>query len=206
MPKAPTVQAMTTAGVHRAGTTPGLPGIGLSRAFRIGVFVGWTTVVASLQDPAHRPIGMVWALLTLVAGGSGWILAGNAGGAAAGAVVGFVGYLAVIMLMSMIIEPVLFTRADLVWLIDEPGRRGCAKATVLEDTCAWRLTSVAAWPFGRGIGTELTRAVTVDADRTGRTVQLTAENRRVGAMYERFGFTYVRPGRREMRRNPGEGR
>lgn len=198
------MQAMTTAGVHRAGTAHGLPGIGLPRALRIGVLLGWTTVVASLQDPVHRPIGMVWALLTLVAGGFGWILAGSLGGAAAGAAVGFVGYLVIIMLMSVIIEPALFTRADMVWLIDEPGRHGCAKASVV-DGGAWRLTSVAAWPFGRGIGTQLTQAIAVDADHSGHVVQLTAENRRVGALYERFGFTYPAPGRRGMRRTPAGG-
>ena len=143
---------------------------------------------------------MMWALLTVVAGWFGWVLAGPVG-AVLGAAVGFVGYFAVIMLLSMIIEPILFGRAARVWLINEPGRRGCAKAAELDDG-EWRLSSVAAWPFGRGIGSELTEAVTADADRSERTVQLTAENRRVGSLYERFGFTYPRPGRREMRRDP----
>jgi hypothetical protein len=186
--------------VHRAGAADGLAAVSLSRALRVGVLVGWTTAAASLRDPAHRVIGMMWALLTVVAGWFGWILAGPQT-AVLGAVVGFGGYFAVIMLLSMIIEPILFARAARVWLIDEPERRGCAKAVEIGDG-AWCLSSVAAWPFGRGIGSELTEAVTADADRSQRTVQLTAENRRVGSLYERFGFTYPQPGRREMRRDP----
>ncbi|HEY5881794.1 MAG TPA: hypothetical protein VIU11_22990 [Nakamurella sp.] len=189
-----------TDAVHRAGAADGLAAVSLSRALRVGVLVGWTTAAASLRDPGHRVIGMMWALLTVVAGWFGWILAGPQT-AVLGAVVGFVGYFAVIMLLSVIIEPVLFARAARVWLIDERGRRGCAKAVETSDG-AWRLRSVAAWPFGRGIGSELTEAVTADADRCQRTLQLTAENRRVGSLYQRFGFTYPRSGRHEMRRDP----
>ena len=70
------------------------------------------------------------------------------------------------------------------------------------DSGDWRLTSVAAWPFGRGVGTEMTKAVTADADRSRPGGSSHAENRRVGSLYERFGFTYPRPGRRVMRRDP----
>ena len=186
--------------VHRAGAADGLAAVSLSRALRVGVLLGWTTAAASLRDPAHRVIGMMWALLTVVAGWFGWILAGPQA-AVLGAVVGFGGYFAVIMLLSMIIEPILFARAARVGLLDEPGQHGCAKAVEIGDG-VWRLTSVAAWPFGRGIGSELTKAVTADADRRQIVVQLTAQNRRVGILYERFGFAYPRPGRREMRRDP----
>ncbi len=189
-----------TDSVHRAGTAEGLPKVGLSRALQTGVLVGWTTAAASLRDPVHRPIGVMWALLTVVAGWFGGILAGLVG-AIVGAAAGFGGYFAVIMVMSMITEPVLFSRAPRVWFINEPGRRGCAKAVEL-DSGDWRLTSVAAWPFGHGVGTEVTKAVTADADRRGRAVRLTAQNRRVGSLYERFGFTYPQVGRREMRRTP----
>lgn len=186
--------------VQRAGAADGLAAVSLSRAFRVGVLVGWTTAAASLRDPAHRVIGMMWALLTVVAGCFGWILAG-AQTAILGAVVGFVGYFVVILLLSMIIEPILFARAARVWLIDEPGRRGCAKA-VESDDGVWHLSSVAAWPFRHGIGSELTEAVTADADRSHRAVQLTAENRRVGSLYKRFGFICPQTGRRQMRRDP----
>lgn len=186
--------------IHRAGAAGGLPPVGLSRALRVGVLVGWTNAAASLRDPAHRPIGLMWALLTVVAGGFGWILAGS-WGAFLGAGVGFLGYFAVIMLLGMLIEPLLFVRAARVWLIDGPERHGCAKAVELGDG-AWRLTSVAVWPFGRGIATALTEAVTADADLCQRVVRLTAENRRVGSLYERFGFTYARQGRHEMLRDP----
>lgn len=186
--------------VHRAGTAEGLTPVRPARAVRVGVLVGWTTAASSMLDPLHRPIGSLWALLTVVAGGFGWVLAGLSG-APIGTAAGFVGYFIVIMLLSMIIEPVLFRRAEQVWLINEPGRRGCAKAVRLHDG-SWRLSSVAAWPFNQGIGTQLTAAVTTDADRNERTVQLMAENRRVGHLYERFGFTYSRRDRRVMRRDP----
>ncbi len=94
----------------------------------------------------HRPIGVMWALLTVVAGWFGGVLAGPVG-AIAGAATGFAGYFAVIMLVSMIIEPILFSRAPRAWFISDPGRRGCAKVAEL-DSGDWRLTSVAAWPFG----------------------------------------------------------
>lgn len=186
--------------VQRAGAGDGLAAASLPCALRAGVLVGWATAVSSLRDPAHRLIGTMWALLAVVAGGFGWVLAGPQG-AVLGTVTGFLGYFSVIMLMSMLIEPILFRRAARVWLIDGPGQSGCAKAVVRGDG-VWRLTSVAAWPFGQGVGTELTRAVTDDADRSQRTIQLTAENRRVGRLYERFGFTYERPGRRGMRCEP----
>lgn len=186
--------------LHRAGSADGLMAVSVSDAVKAGLLLGWTTAVSSVRDPAHRPIGMMWALLTVVAGGFGGVFNGTRG-AVAGAAAGFVGYAIVIMLMSVIIEPVLFRCADRVWLISGSGRRGCAKAVVRGDG-SWRLSSVAAWPFGRGIGTELTRAVVTDADRCQRTLELTAENRRVGSLYERFGFVYPRPGRREMHRSP----
>lgn len=186
--------------VCRGGTVEGLPPVGLSRALRTGILVGWTTAVASLRDPMRRPIGVMWGLLTVVAAWFGGILAGPLG-AVAGAAAGFGGYFMVIMLVSMITEPVLFSRAPRVWFLNEPGRRGCAKAAEL-DSGDWRLSSVAAWPFRRGVGTDITTAVTADADRGGRAIVLTAENRRVGRLYERFGFSYSQPGRRQMRRNP----
>jgi len=186
--------------VQRAGTDDGLAPVSLPCAMRVGVLVGWTTAVASLRDPAHRVIGMMWALLTVVAAGSGWVFAGMEG-AIVGAVAGLVGYFVVIMVMSMVIEPVLFRRATRVWLVDSHGRRGCAKA-MLRDNGVWQLTSVAAWPFERGIGAQLTSAATVDADRSQTVIQLTVENRRVGRLYERFGFRYEHPGRRGMRREP----
>lgn len=144
-------------------------------------------------------MGTLWIALTAAAGLFGLLLGGARGlviGAAAGAGV----YFLMIMTLGLVIEGRLFRRADRVWLLTSEVGRACAKVNVTTSG-AWDLTSVAAWPFKRDLGTHLVGEICRDADDAGREVILESRNDRVARLYLRHRFVEdPQRGRRAMRR------
>jgi len=193
--------------VHRAGSAVGLTPLPTGQTLRVGLLVGWTTAVAAALDPRprQRPVGTCWIAVTLTVGLSGLLFRG-AEGLIVGAAAGACGFFLIIIVLGLVIESVLFLRADRVWLLTSPAGRACAKVKVTSSG-AWHLTSVAAWPFERNLGTHLVRAICRDADDEGFEIVLQAQNPRVAGLYNRHRFVDD-PGRdhRAMRRLPTSAR
>lgn len=169
----------------------------------VGLLVGWTTAAAAALDPrlSQRPVGTLWIALSAVSGILGLLLGGAKGlvvGAAAGA--GF--YFVMIMALGAVIERRLFRRADRVWLVSSDVGRACAKVNLTPEG-AWKLSSVAAWPFARHLGSRVVGECCRDADDAGCEVVLLAQNERVAGLYRRHQFVDdPEGGRRAMRRMP----
>lgn len=189
--------------VQRGGSADGLKPLRLRQAMGVGLLVGWTTAAAAAMDPrpGQRPVGACWIALTVTSGLLG-LLVGGAGGLVAGASAGAGGFFLMTMLLGLAIESLLFKRADRVWLITSDLGRACAKVNVT-GSGDWDLTSVAAWPFKRDVGTYLVREICQDADNANRVIVLKAQNDRVARLYTRHQF--VDDGERDhraMRRLP----
>lgn len=155
---------------------------------RVGLLVGWTTAVAAALDPRprQRPVGTCWIAVSLAVGLLGLLLRGVEG-LLVGTVIGASVFFVMIMVLGFTIESALFWRADRVWLLTSPAGRACAKVTVT-DRGAWNLTSVAAWPFNRQLGTHLVGEICRDADTEGCEIVLEAQNPRVAALYNKHHF------------------
>lgn len=173
------------------------------QAARAGLLIGWATAAAAAMDPrpSQRLVGTLWIALTTASGILG-LLYGGAAGAVLGAVAGASLYFLMIMVLGAVIERRLFIRADRVWLITSDVGQACAKVNVTPSG-AWRLTSVAAWPFKRHLGGRVVSACCRDADDEGREVVLLVQNDRVAGLYRRYQFVDdPQRGRRAMRRIP----
>lgn len=174
--------------VHRAGSTGGLSPLPPRQAMQVGLLVGWATAVAAAMDPRprQRPVGTCWIAVAAACALLGLVLRGLEG-LVVGAVAGVAGFLLMIMVLGLVIERRLFLRADQVWLIVSAGGRACAKVNATPNG-AWKLTSVAAWPFNHHLGSHLVDEICRDADHAGREIILQAQNDRVARLYTRHNF------------------
>lgn len=154
----------------------------------MGLLVGWATAVAAAMDPRprQRPVGTCWVAVTAACALLGLVLGGTEG-LVVGAVAGVAGFLLMIILLGLVIERRLFLRADRVWLIVTDGGRACAKVNATPNG-AWKLTSVAAWPFKHHLGSHLVGEICRDADHAGAEIILQAQNDRVARLYTRHKF------------------
>lgn len=194
---------VVTPNVHRAGSTAGLKPLPPRQAMQVGLLVGWATAVAAAMDPRprQRPVGTCWIAVAAAGALLGLVLSGTEG-LVVGAVSGVAGFLLMIMVLGLVIERRLFLRADRVWMIVSEGGRACAKANVTPNG-AWKLTSVAAWPFKHHLGSHLVGEICRDADHAGREIILQAQNDRVARLYTRHQFVSSAQGdRRAMQRLP----
>ncbi len=194
---------VVTPNVHRAGSTAGLKPLPPRQAMQVGLLVGWATAVAAAMDPRprQRPVGTCWIAVTAACALLGLVLRGTEG-LVVGAAAGVAGFLLMIMVLGLVIERRLFLRADRVWLIVSEGGRACAKVNAT-STGAWKLTSVAAWPFKHHLGSHLVGEICRDADHAGREIILQAQNDRVARLYTRHQFVSGTQGdRRAMQRLP----
>lgn len=201
--RGPVSLSEVTPNVHRAGAAVGLTPLTRGQAMRVGLLVGWTTAAAAAMDPrpSQRPVGTLWIALTVVSGTLGLLL-GDFEGLVAVAAAGAGLYFLMILVLGAAVEGRLFMRADRVWLITSDAGRACAKVNVTPSG-AWKLTSVAAWPFKRHLGTRLVGDCCRDADDTGCEIVLLAQNDRVAGLYRRHHFVEdPQRGRRAMRRMP----
>ena len=194
---------VVTPTVHRAGSTAGLQPLPPRQAVQVGLLVGWTTAVAAALDPRprHRPVGTCWIAVAAASALLGLILRG-AEGLVVGAVTGAGGFFLMIILLGLVAESLLFLRADRVWVVVSDAGRACAKVNATSNG-AWKLTSVAAWPFNHHLGSHLIDQVCRDADHEDREIVLQAQNDRVARLYTRHQFVPGGQGdRRAMQRLP----
>lgn len=164
-------------------------------ALRDAMFVGSVTVAAAITDPLRYRSG--WMLILLVAAGSAtgatWALATGRVSwpyAVAGALAGLVVWLVLLLVATLLVEWSSFARATVVFRHRDGRSRAVARVAPSRRTAeTWRVSSVAAWPRGRGGGTAVMAQLIEEADRRGLALELTPSTARVRAWYEGLGFT-----------------
>lgn len=158
------------------------------------IFVGAVTVGAALTDPLRHRTG--WMLVLLAgagcATGATWALVTGRVPWPYG-IVGVLGavlvWLLLVLLAVLAVEWPAFRRADVVFRDRRAGSRAVARVTPSTRTAGtWRVSSVAAWPRGRGAGTAVMADLIAEADRRGLGLELTPSSSRVRAWYEGLGF------------------
>ena len=174
--------------VHRAGSVVDLAPLSMGQAMKVGLMVGWATAAAAAMDPRphQRPVGACWSGV-IAAGGLFGLVVGGTEGLAAEVAVGAAGFFMVIMVLGPVVEGLLFEQAARVWLVASDVGRACAKVNEAASG-AWELTSVAAWPFKRDLGSHRVGEICRDADQAGREIVLQARNGRVARLYTRHNF------------------
>lgn len=164
-------------------------------------FVAAVTVATAVRHPRHSRPARALGLLALAGGLAGALLAGPDRipygiGLGLAAAVGW--WLLSVVVGTLVAEGPGFARATRVFRIrDADGR---AMARVRESDGTWHLSSVAAWPPGRGLGERLMGQVTAAADAAGRAVELSPSSAPVARWYGRYGFV---PRGRLLVRPPG---
>jgi len=152
-------------------------------------FVAAVTVATAVRRPRHsRP---AWALgLLALAGAIVGALVASPGripyGIGLGLAAGAACWLCLVVVAALVVEAPAFARADRIVRIRDG--RGRAVARIRTDGLVWRLSSVAAWPSGRGLGEAVMLEVTSAADAAGVSVELAPSAAPVARWYGRYGF------------------
>lgn len=184
-----TVAARPVAGSSGRG---GRSSIAAADALLFGRLVAVTSVWSAIRDPLHRPIMRFADLpLAVAAGLSGWLWTAHLTTGIVVMILTVPLFLAVAGLL-MLSEGLLVLQADRAWLLRADRGRACAKVKREDSGQVWVLESVAAWPFGVHLGTELIERICADAEApdSGITsIRLTADTAALAGWYATFGFT-----------------
>lgn len=189
-----TVAARTVAGSsgHGYRGQGSRSNIAVVDALLFGRLVAVTSVWSAIKDPLHRPIMKFADLpLAVAAGLSAWLWTGHLTTGVVVMILTVPLFLAFAGLL-LLSEGLLVLRADRVWLLCADRGRACAKVKRGDSGRVWVLESVAAWPFGAQLGTELVERICADADEADSgitSIRLTADTAGLAGWYARFGFT-----------------